>query len=81
MQRRDGVEEDALDGGAEQLDERGNAAGLEDGQESLGMLRQVVQRPDRHARRLQVVRVGQGADEGGDHLRRVHDGPQRSVFL
>ncbi len=45
VERRDGVEEDALDWRAQELDQCWNPAGLENGQEALAMMAQVVQRP------------------------------------
>ena len=43
MQRGDGVEEDALHGAAQELDQGRDAAGLEDGQEALAVVAQVVE--------------------------------------
>jgi hypothetical protein len=42
----DGVEEDALDRGGEELDQGVDAAGLEDGQQTLTMVAQVVEGAD-----------------------------------
>jgi len=42
----DGVEEDALDRGGEELDQGVDAAGLEDGQQALTMVAQVVEGAD-----------------------------------
>ena len=45
------------------------------------MMRQVVQRAGRAPCRLHVVSVAHRSHQGGDHLRRVHDGVAASLLL
>ena len=81
MEGGDGVEEHALHRAGEQLHQGGDTPGLEDGEQALPVHRQVVQGAHGALRRLQVVGVGDGLDEGGDHLGAVHDGVPRGLLL
>lgn len=81
VQSRDSVEEHRLDWGAQELDQSGDTATLEDGQQSLAMVGEVVQGSDGALGGLEVVAVGDGAHKGGHHLRRVHDGVARGLLL
>ena len=65
----------------EQLDEGWYSAGLEDGEQSLSVVREVVQGAGGAARGLHIRGVDHGVDEGGDHLRGVHDGVPAGLLL
>ena len=65
----------------EEFDECGNAAGLEDGEQTLAVMGQVVQCTGRAASRLHVIGVAHRSHQGGDHLWRVHDGVTASLLL
>ena len=45
------------------------------------MMRQVVKRAGSATSRLHVVRVAHRSHQGGDHLRRVHDGVTTRLLL
>ncbi len=72
VQRRDRVKQNALDRRRQELDQGGDAPGLEDGQQALSVVAEVVQGPDGALGRLEVAGVRQRLDQRGHHLGRVH---------